>query len=146
MLPLPDQHQLELERLREQAERARKANMTSGGGGLLGNSPLASQGATGATQGGSTDYLGLAKQGKDAYDLFQSGEGGGLGGYAAAATAFKKFMDWSFDKDATGGGIGRTNIHVLEDMWQPFKGVISDGSDIAGNVLSDVGGFFKGLF
>lgn len=98
------------------------------------------------SQNGGGDYLNLIKKGKDAYDLYQSGDGGGYGGYLAAATTFKNFMDWSFDKDATGGGIGRTNIHLLEDAWQPFKNAISDGSDIAGNMLSDVGGFFSDLF
>ena len=101
------------------------------------------------SEGGDPDYLGMARKGLSVYD---KAAGTNYGGYAGAALAFKKFMDWSFDKDAPGGGIGRRNIHILEDIGRFGKDTIKEVPGVkpvlkgAGDALSSVGNFFSDLF
>ena len=103
----------------------------------------------GATQQQEPDYLGLAQKG---LNLWDKAAGTNYGGYAGSAATFGKFVDWAFDKDATGGGLGRRNIHWLEDGFRPVKDTIKEVPGVkpvlkaGGDIVSSVGDFFSKLF
>ena len=154
------------EALKKAEEERKKIEAQSQRGGLLGISQGMgvggqSTGGSATTEGGDPDYLGMAKKGLSAYD---KSAGTNYSGYLGAAMTFGKFMDWSFDKDATGGGIGRRNIHILEDGFRKgvkdplkevpgVKPVLKKAGDVAsdawkpiGNIGSSIGNFFSKLF
>lgn len=103
--------------------------------GLLGGDTATTTANPVLTKGGMQSALGgganpaLTKGGMQSA-LGSSGGGASsaaaLGSYAAAIPVFAKFVDWAWDKDAPGGGLGRKNIHILEDMSGATKGYAQD--------------------
>jgi len=89
-----------------------------------------------------TDLASLAQKGLNLYD---KGAGTNYGGYAAAAATWGKFVDTAFDKDSSLGGIGRRNVHWLEDAGRKTKDVVKKATFFK-DIKEGVGDFFGKLF